>query len=83
MEVIGMFKNKKIGSNQRIGKLEKRKLRMLRSDQALQALPVSVEGADQESVCEDSQKEIRTAMLEADYQKAKALMAFQNNRRYY
>jgi hypothetical protein len=83
MEVIGMFKNRKIGRKLGVGESEKFKLRMLRSDQALQASLISVEGIDQENACESSRKEIRTAMLEAEYKKAKALMAFQNNRRFY
>jgi hypothetical protein len=83
MEVIGMFKNGKIGSKLGVAKSEKRKLRMLRSDQAFQASLVSVAEIDQENVCEGSQKDIRTSMLEAEYKKAKALMAFQNNRRFY
>jgi hypothetical protein len=82
MEVIGTFKNRKIGSKLGVEEPEKCKLRMLRSDQALQASLISVEGIDQENVCESSRKEIRTAMLEAEYKKAKALMAFQNNRRF-
>lgn len=77
-----MFKNKKIGSSQGIEELKKRKLRILRSGQAFQASLVSVEGIDQENVWEDSRKDIRTAMLEAEYKKAKALVAFQNNLRF-
>jgi hypothetical protein len=83
MEVIGMFKNKKIGSNLEVGESEKSKLRILGSDQALQASLTTVEGIDQENVCDDSRKDIRTAMLEAEHKKAIALMAFQNNRRFY
>jgi len=78
-----MFKNGKTGSKLGVGESEKRKLRMLRSDQAFQASLISVEGIDQENVCEGSRKDIRTAMLEAEYKKAKALVAFQNNRRFY
>jgi hypothetical protein len=83
MEVIGMFKNGKIGSKLGVGESEKGKLEMLRSDQAFKDSLISVEGMDQENVCEGSRKDIRTAMLEAEYKKAKALMAFQNNRRFY
>ena len=78
-----MFKNRKIGSSLEVGKSEKPKLRMLRSYQASQASLFNVEGADQENVCEDSRKDFGTAMLEAEYKKAKAIMAFQNNRRFY
>lgn len=77
-----MFKNKKIGSNPEVGESEKHKLRVLRSDQALQASLISVEEIDQENVCHDSRKDIRIAMLEAEHKKATALVAFQNNRRF-
>lgn len=78
-----MFKNAKIGSKLGIEEPEKHKLRMLRSDHAFQVSPISVDGKDQENVCEGSRKDIRTAMLEAEYKKAKTLVAFQNNRRFY
>jgi hypothetical protein len=81
-EVVGMFRNGKIGSKLGVGESEKGKLRILRSDQASQASPISVEGMDQENVCEGFRKDIGTAMLEAEYKKAKTLMAFQNNRRF-
>jgi len=78
-----MFKNRKIGRKLGVGESEKFKLRMLRSDNAFHASPVRTETTHQEGVCGDSQKTIRDAMLEAEYKKAKALMAFQNNRRFY
>jgi hypothetical protein len=77
-----MFKNGKVGSKLGVGESEKGKLRMLRSDQASQASPISVEGMEQENVCEGSRKDIGTAMLEAECKKAKALVACQNNRRF-
>jgi hypothetical protein len=77
-----MLKNK-IGSSQRVGELEKRKLRMFRSDQAFQASLVSVERIDQENVREDFREDVRAAILEAEYKKAKAVMALQNYRRFY
>ena len=77
-----MFKNRKIGSSLGVGESERRKLRVFRSDQPFQASLLSVEEADHENVCEDSRKDFRTAMLEAEHKKAKALMAFQNNRRF-
>ena len=78
-----MFKDRKIGSSLGVGESEKRKLKISRSYQAFQASLFSVEGADQENVCEDSRKDFRTTMLEAEQKKAKALMAFQNNRHFY
>ena len=77
-----MLKNK-IGSGQRPGELEKRKLRMFRSDQAFQASPVSVERIHRENVPEDFRKDITASLLEAEYKRAKAIMAFQNYRRFY
>ncbi len=74
-----MFKNRKIESRLRVGEPEKRKLRMLRSYQAPQASLISMKEADQENVCEYSRKDFRTTMLEAEYKKAKALMASQDN----
>ena len=77
-----MFKNKKVEESKITGKLVKSKLRMLRSEQAFEASPANVEGTDQERFGGDTLKDIRNAMVEADCQKAKALMAFQNNRRF-
>jgi hypothetical protein len=82
-EVMGMFKKTKIGTSLGVWELEERKLRMLRLDQAVQAPVMNVEETDQENVCEDSRKDIRAAMLEAESKKAEALVAFQNNRRFY
>jgi len=79
---MGMLKKTKIGSSRGIGELEERKLRMLRLGQAVQASLINVEKTDRENVCEDSRKDLRTAMLEAERKKAEALVAFQNNRRF-
>jgi hypothetical protein len=76
MEVIGMFKNK-VGNDR-----EERTLRMLRSDDAFQASPMSMGETHQENVRGDSQKTVRDAMLEAEYRKAKALCAFRNSVRF-
>ena len=78
-----MFKNRKIDGKLGVGKSEKRKLRMLRPDQAFQPSLISVAETGLENVCEGSQKDIRTSMLEAEYKKAEALVTFQNNRRFY
>jgi len=76
-----MFKNK-VGNGHRTGKSDEHTLRMLRSDDAFQASPMSMEPTYQESAREDSQKAIRAAMLEAEYRKAKVLMAFRNSARF-
>jgi len=81
MEVIGMFKNK-TGRGQRVEELEKRKLRLLRSGQPFHASPISVDEPNQESIHEGSQICIKTAMLEAEYKKARTLAAFHNNHRF-
>jgi len=78
-----MFKDRKIGSSPEVAASEKRMLRMLRPDQAFQISLTSAEGIDQESVCEASRKGVRTAMMEAEHNKAKALVAFHNNQRFY
>jgi len=80
-EVIGMFKNKsKIKSGLTIGKAEKSPLRLFRSDIAFQLSPSSLEGIHHEDVYVDDQKEITNAMLIAEQNKAKAIMAMQKNR---
>jgi hypothetical protein len=75
-----MLKNK-ARNGHRIGEPEKCTLRMLRSDDAFQASPMSMEATLQESIC-DSQKAIRDAILEAEYSKAKALLTFRNSVRF-
>jgi hypothetical protein len=80
---MGMLKNRKIGKSLETGELLKNKLRMLKSGQAFQVSPVNTGRVDQESTCEGSLQDIRNALLDAEYMKAKALVAFQNNRRFY
>jgi hypothetical protein len=58
-----------------------RLLRLLRSDTGFQARLISLERTDQEddyNAC--AQKEIRNAMLEAEYKKAKTIMMMQQHR---
>jgi hypothetical protein len=78
-----MFKNQKTRNTLKVRESEKLKLRPFRAYQAPQASTFSVEGAGQENAYEGSEKNLGTAMLEAEYQKAKASMAFQNSRRFY
>jgi hypothetical protein len=76
-----MFKKRnKIGSSLGERKSENRVLRLLRLDKGFATSLVGLEGKDQESVCEDYQKEIRNTMLEMEFRKAQALMAWQQNR---
>jgi len=60
-------------------KSENRILRLLRSDKGFATSLVGLEGKDQESVYEDNQK-VRNTMLEMEFKKAHALMAYQQNR---
>jgi hypothetical protein len=83
MEVIGMFKIRKIGSESEASKLEKSKLRLLKSSQAFPASLVTVESADEENVYGSNRTDIRNAMLDAEFKKAMGLVAFQNNRHPY
>jgi len=76
-------KKKKTGSNSTLTKPENRLLRLLRSDKGFQASLISLERTDREDACTEDQKMIGNAMLEAEYKKAKALLAFQNNQRFY
>mgnify|MGYP001107471201 CR=1 FL=1 len=76
-----MFKNKdKIRSNLIVGKPEQSLLRLLRSDIAFQSSPSSLEEAYKEDVYGNNQKEISNAMLIAEQNKAKAIMAIQKYR---
>ena len=75
-----MFKHK-VGNGRQTREPEKRMLRMLRSDDAFQASPTNMGATYQERVCEDSQRVMRAAMLEAEYKKAKALCSFRNSAR--
>jgi len=76
-------KKKKTGSSSTAIKPENRLLRLLRPDTDFQASLISLERTDLEDACSEEQKMIRNAMLEAEYKKAKALLAFQNNQRFY
>jgi hypothetical protein len=79
-----MFKSRrKIGSALGVVESESRMLRLFRSDHVLQASLISPEVMDKEGVYEYGWGDTRTAMLEAECNKAKALMAFQNRQRFY
>lgn len=77
-----MFTRKKrFGSNSGVIKPENRLLRLLRSDTGFQASLISQERTDQEDAHNAHiQKDIRNAMLEAEYKKAKAIMMMQQHR---
>jgi len=74
-------RKKKFESNSGVIKPRNRLLRLLRANTGFQASLISLERTDQEddyNAC--AQKEIGNAMLEAEYKKAKAIMAIQQHR---
>jgi len=73
-------RKKKIGSNSGVIKPENRLLRLLRSDIGFQDSLISLERKDQEDAYNGYQKEIRNAMLEAEYEKNRAIMMMQQHR---
>ena len=72
-------RKKKIGSDLGEIKPENRLLRLLRSDTGFQASLISLERTDLEDAYGEVQREIRNAMLEAEYKKAKAIMMWQQH----
>ena len=72
-------RKKKIGSELGEIKPENRLLRLLRSDIGSQGSPFSLETTNQEDAYSEAQKEVRNAMLEAEYKKAKAIMMMQQH----
>lgn len=80
-EVIGMFAHrKKVGNVPDAVKLTERLIRLLRSDAGFQASPINPESAHQEEAYDEHQGEIVNAMLEGEYQKAKAIVAMHQHR---
>jgi hypothetical protein len=75
-------RKKKIGNNSGVIKPENRLLRLLRSDTGFQAFLINLERTNQEDAYNESQKEIRNAMLEAEYKKAKAIMMMQQHQNF-
>jgi hypothetical protein len=75
-------RKKKSGSNPGVIKSENSLLRLLRSDTGFQASLISLERKDQEDAYNGSQKEIRNAMLEVEYKKAKAIMMMQQHQNF-
>jgi len=75
-------RKKKIGSNSGVIEPENRLLRLLKSDTGFQAFLINLERIDQEDAYSEAQKEVRNAMLEAEYKKAKAIMMMQQHRNF-
>ena len=80
-EAHGMLGGKKkIANNLGIVKPENRLLRLLRQELGFQVSLTSVARIDKEDTYKASQKEVEAALLEAEYQKAKAIMTSQQAR---
>ena len=78
-----MFKNKKkIGNNSGVIEPENRLLRLLRSDTGFQAFLINLKRTNQEDAYSEAQKDVGSATLEAEYKKAKAIMAMQQHRNF-
>jgi len=75
-------RKKKSGSNSGVIKSENSLLRLLRSDTGFQASLISLERKDQEDAYNGYQKEVRNAMLEAEYKKNRAIMMMQQHRNF-
>ena len=75
-------RKKKIGSNSGVIKSENSLLRLLRSDTGFQSFLISPERTNQEDAYSEAQKDVGNAMLEAEYKKAKAIMAMQQHRNF-
>ena len=78
-----MFTNKKkIGNNSGVIKPENRLLRLLRSDTGFQAFLINLGTTNQEDAYSEAEKDVGNATLEAEYKKAKAIMAMQQHRNF-
>ena len=58
-------------------------LRLFRPNDVFSGSLVSLESPDREDAHSENPKTIRNAVLEAEYQSAKALLAFQKNERFH
>jgi hypothetical protein len=75
-------RKKKVEGNLGAVKPEDRLLRLFRSNDASRSSPIGLEENDRKDDFSGNQKIIGTAMLEAQYQSGKALLAFESNRRF-
>jgi len=76
-------RKKKVGSNSGVMKPKNRLLRLFRPNDVSQGALISLENTDREDAYNADQKMIRNAMLEVEYQRAKARLAFEDNQRFY
>jgi len=77
------MRKKKVESNLGAAKPENRLLRLFRSDVGFQGSLTSRESTDGEDTYYIDRKMIKNAMLEVEYQKAMALLAFEKKQRIY
>jgi len=75
------MRRKKMGNNLGVVKPENRLLRLFRSDAGFQGSLIGRESTDVEDTYNIDRKMIKNAMLEAEYQKAMALLAFEKRQR--
>lgn len=73
----------KIENSLNVRRSEKGILRLFRPNRDFQASLASIKRTDQEDAYDDSPKEIRSAILEAEYKKATAIMEQQKHRYFY
>lgn len=76
-------KDKKVESKVNGWKTKNRLLRLFRSNDVSSGSLVSLESTDREDINGGNPKAIGNAMLEAEYQNARALLAFQKNERFH
>jgi hypothetical protein len=78
-----MLKGKrKFVTNLGVVKPKNRFLRLLRSEIGFQVSLTSIAKSDKEDTYKESQKQIDAALLEAEHQKAKAILTSQQTRSY-
>ena len=78
-----MFSRRKIGSSLGVAEPRKRFLRLLRSDVANQASPVNPDRTGQEQFSREARIAVENAMLQAEYNRARAVIASQQARSIY
>ena len=78
-----LTRKKSMESNPDATRPESRLLRLFRPSDVFQGSLVSTEDRDREDFHVEDQKMIRNAILDIEYRNAKALLAFQNNKRFY
>lgn len=78
-----MLNKRKIGSSLSVTEPRNRFLRLLRSDVAEQASPVNPERMGQEQLSHEARIAVENAMLQAEYNRARAMIASQQARSFY